>query len=214
LLRSVWERRAELALLRALGFREAALGVLVLAENVFLLVAGTAIGTLTALLAVAPHLSAGSGTVPVGRLGPLLGAVLAVALPRAARPERSLTGLLFSGLAGAAGALGAIAVIFATKEAFGAAAALQLEDKGAYKLYIAPLIFGLAPVINTLVSVVWHPKKGQPVHFGWATPHPTLWLGIVLVGLGAATVLYSKELSEAAPVAAAQAQEEQVSHPS
>jgi hypothetical protein len=80
LLRSVWERRAELALFRALGFRETALGVLVLAENVFLLLAGVGIGTLTALLAVAPHLAAGSGAVPVGRLALLLGAVLAVAL--------------------------------------------------------------------------------------------------------------------------------------
>lgn len=84
LLRSVWERRAELALLRALGFREGALAVLVLAENVFLLAAGTAIGTLTALLAVAPHLSAGSGTVPMDRLALLLGAVLVVALTAAA----------------------------------------------------------------------------------------------------------------------------------
>src|SRR5262249_30147248 len=37
LLRSVWERRGELALLRALGFRRQALGGLVLAENAFLL---------------------------------------------------------------------------------------------------------------------------------------------------------------------------------
>src|SRR5262249_50760079 len=35
LLRSVWERRGELALLRALGFRRTALGWLVLAENCY-----------------------------------------------------------------------------------------------------------------------------------------------------------------------------------
>src|SRR5262249_13338281 len=67
------------------------------------------------------------------------------------------------------------------------------------KLYIAPLIFGLAPVINTLVSIFWHPRKGQPMHFGYTAPHPTLWLGILLVGLGAALVLYSKEVSESKP---------------
>src|ERR671938_1802320 len=42
LLRGVWERRAELALLRALGYRRATLGWLVLAENGFLLVLGLA----------------------------------------------------------------------------------------------------------------------------------------------------------------------------
>ena len=35
-----------------------------------------------------------------------------------------------------------------------------------YRIYIAPLIFCLAPVINTLLSLVWHPKPGDPWHFG------------------------------------------------
>jgi len=123
-------------------------------------------------------------------------------LPAKDRPERSFTGLFFSGLAGAAGALGAICVIFATMAAF------KLENGGAYKLYIAPLIFGVAPIINTLVSTVWHPTKGRPFHFGWSAPHPLLWLGILLVGLGAGLVLYSKELSEKKPPAAQAAQTE------
>src|SRR5262249_41281085 len=59
LLRAVWERRAELALLRALGFRRATLGWLVLAENGFLLLLGLAAGALAALAAVAPHLAGG-----------------------------------------------------------------------------------------------------------------------------------------------------------
>jgi hypothetical protein len=116
----------------------------------------------------------------------------------------STTGLTFSGLAGAAGAIGAICVIFATKSAIEAAKA-EGRPPATYKLYIAPLIFGLAPVINTLVSIVWHPITtkegvlGEPLHFGLLMPHWTLWLGIVAVGLGAALVLYSKELSEATP---------------
>jgi ABC-type lipoprotein release transport system permease subunit len=61
LLRSVWERRGELALLRALGFRERALGWLVLSENSFLLVLGLAIGALSAFISVLPHLL-GAGT--------------------------------------------------------------------------------------------------------------------------------------------------------
>jgi drug/metabolite transporter (DMT)-like permease len=107
-----------------------------------------------------------------------------VRLPKAAQPEFTRTGLIFSGLAGAAGAIGAICVVFAT--------AIAPE----YKMFIAPLIFGLAPVINTLVSMIWHPKKGQPLHFGYHPPHWLLWVGIVCVGVGAALVLYSKELGE------------------
>jgi hypothetical protein len=68
-----------------------------------------------------------------------------------------------------------------------------------YRLFIAPLIFGLAPVINTLISMLWHPKRGEPFHFGLTVPDWKLWVGIVLVGLGSALVLYSKEESEVAP---------------
>lgn len=80
LLRGVWERRGEMALLRALGYRHGALGWLVLAENVFLLLLGLGAGTLAALLAVAPHLIAGEGQVSWPALLALLGVVLAVGL--------------------------------------------------------------------------------------------------------------------------------------
>jgi putative ABC transport system permease protein len=80
LLRGVWERRAELALLRALGFRAGSLAWLVLAENLFLLVLGLAAGTLAALLAVAPHLLGGGADVLWLRIGLLLLAVLVVGL--------------------------------------------------------------------------------------------------------------------------------------
>jgi len=111
-------------------------------------------------------------------------------------PSLKTTGLVFSSLAGVAGAVGAICVIFATQSAMSAARQAQL-DPATYKVFIAPLIFGLAPVINTLVSTVWHPQTGAPLHFGFKMPHPLLWVGILLVGVGAALVLYSKELSEA-----------------
>ena len=80
LLRTIWERRGELALLRALGFRKSALGWLVLAENSFLLVLGLALGTLAALVAVAPHVLAGEGEMPWLELMGLLAAVLLVGL--------------------------------------------------------------------------------------------------------------------------------------
>jgi ABC-type antimicrobial peptide transport system permease subunit len=80
LLRSVWERRGELALLRALGFRRSTLGWLVLAENGFLLGVGLLVGAGTALLAVAPPVLGGAGEVPWLRLGVLLGLVILVGL--------------------------------------------------------------------------------------------------------------------------------------
>jgi ABC-type antimicrobial peptide transport system permease subunit len=83
LLRGVWERRGELALLRALGWRRRTLAWLVLAENGFLLLLGLAAGTLAAAAAVAPHLTAGGG-VPWARLLGLLGLVLVVGLASAA----------------------------------------------------------------------------------------------------------------------------------
>jgi hypothetical protein len=78
LLRGVWERRGELALLRAVGYRRGALGWLVLAENAFLLLLGLAAGTASALVAVAPHLAAGGA--PWVHLLLLLALVLAVGL--------------------------------------------------------------------------------------------------------------------------------------
>jgi len=111
-------------------------------------------------------------------------------------PPFSFSGLTFSGLAGVAGAVGALCVIFATASARSAAMDAK-PDPNYYKLYIAPLIFGLAPVINTLVSVFWHPQKGAPFHFGIEMPGWKLWVGIILIGVGAALVLFSKEENEA-----------------
>jgi drug/metabolite transporter (DMT)-like permease len=111
-------------------------------------------------------------------------------------PDMKTTGLVFSALAGVAGAVGAICVIFASKSAVGAARAANL-DPATYRLYIAPLIFGLAPVINTLVSTLWHPRPGAPMHFALEVPGWKMWVGIILVGLGAALVLFSKEEAEA-----------------
>jgi ABC-type antimicrobial peptide transport system permease subunit len=80
LLRSIWERRGELALLRALGYRHRSLGWLLLAENSFLLLLGLGGGTLSALLAVAPHLLSSEGAVPWPRLVVLLAVVLLTGL--------------------------------------------------------------------------------------------------------------------------------------
>jgi hypothetical protein len=130
----------------------------------------------------------------IGVIFPLI--YLYVMTPAEQRPSPTSNGLLFSSLAGVAGAVGAICVIFASKEATRAATTAGL-DPATYRLYIAPLIFGLAPIINTLVSLIWHPGKGEPFHFGFDMPGWKLWLGIILVGAGAALVLFSKEEAEA-----------------
>ncbi len=78
-LRGVWERLGELALLRAVGYPTRALQFLVLAENAMLLVVGLAIGVLAALISVAPHVVAGAA-VPWLRLAVMLGIVVAAGL--------------------------------------------------------------------------------------------------------------------------------------
>ena len=114
-------------------------------------------------------------------------------------PDLKTTGLVFSGLAGVAGAVGALCVVFASKAAVTAAQQAGVPP-ATYRLYIGPLIFGLAPVINTLVSLVWHPQPGQPFHFGVEQlPGWKLWVGIVFVGVGAFQVLFAKEETETGP---------------
>ena len=80
LLRSVWERRAELALLRALGFTRRSLAWLVLAENILLLLVGLVVGTLSAILTVAPQIFGGAASFLGLRVLVLLGMVIAVGL--------------------------------------------------------------------------------------------------------------------------------------
>jgi putative ABC transport system permease protein len=89
LLRNVWERRGELALLRALGYRHRALGWLVFAENAALLLLGLGAGVGSAAAAVAPHVLTGEGAVPWVRLGGLLGLVLAVGFAAGGMAVRS-----------------------------------------------------------------------------------------------------------------------------
>ncbi len=80
LLRNVLERRRELALLRAVGYRGRDLAVMVLAENLVLLAGGLISGTITAVLAIAPEIVSRGGHVPLMSFGLLLPAVLITGL--------------------------------------------------------------------------------------------------------------------------------------
>jgi ABC-type antimicrobial peptide transport system permease subunit len=77
LLRNVLERRRELALLRAVGYRSVHVGAIVIAENLLLLVLGIGTGASCAMLAVAPALAARGGQAPVSSIAILMAAVLA-----------------------------------------------------------------------------------------------------------------------------------------
>jgi putative ABC transport system permease protein len=80
LLRNVLERRGEIALLRAVGYRGQTLAAMLVAEHLLLMVCGLACGTVSALVAIAPAVSARGGTVPVAMVGLLLVAVTAAGL--------------------------------------------------------------------------------------------------------------------------------------
>ena len=75
MLRNVFERRSELALMRAVGFRNTSLIWLVLWENGLLLVWGLAAGTLSALAAMLPHLLTTGADVPWGMGAEVLAAI-------------------------------------------------------------------------------------------------------------------------------------------
>jgi ABC-type antimicrobial peptide transport system permease subunit len=80
LLRNVLERRRELALLRAVGYRMRVLSAIILAENVFLMVWGLVSGTICAFLAILPALQARGASLPLAVAAYILSAVLVAGL--------------------------------------------------------------------------------------------------------------------------------------
>jgi len=90
-LRSALERQGELALLRSIGFRRQQLGLMVLLESAYLLLAGLAVGGLAALVAVAPHLLTRQASVPWTEILLTLVAILAVGLVASLLAVRAIT---------------------------------------------------------------------------------------------------------------------------
>ena len=78
-------------------------------------------------------------------------------------------GLMIATIAGALGAVGAACIIWAFRT-------------GGLPVYVMPLVFGGAPIVNVLLSMVVHPPK--------VAPNPMLYLGFVLASVGAGMVLY------------------------
>ncbi len=79
------------------------------------------------------------------------------------------SGTVTATAAGALGAIGAVCIIWAFK------------NKG-LPTYVMPLVFGGAPVINVIVSMLLHPPK--------SSVNPLLFVGFLLVVIGASMVLY------------------------
>ena len=65
LVRNTIERKKELAILQAFGFKRSILSIIMLIENTFLILVGLFIGTISALLSVTPHLLSLGNSVPV-----------------------------------------------------------------------------------------------------------------------------------------------------
>jgi ABC-type antimicrobial peptide transport system permease subunit len=77
-LRSVLERRGELALMRASGLRHDRLVRMVMVENCLLLLGGLAVGTLAAAVALVPQWMPREASVPWAALTMLLGTIALV----------------------------------------------------------------------------------------------------------------------------------------
>jgi hypothetical protein len=54
---------------------------------------------------------------------------------------------------------------------------------GGKPIYVMPLVFGVAPVINTFVSVLTNPK------LSFADASPFFYAGLIIVAVGAVVVL-------------------------
>ena len=83
-------------------------------------------------------------------------------------------GLIMATIAGALGAAGAACIIWAFRT-------------GGLPVYVMPLVFGGAPIVNVLLAMVMHPPK--------STINPMLYVGLLLASIGGAMVLYFRPAS-------------------
>ncbi|MEC9330837.1 MAG: FtsX-like permease family protein [Verrucomicrobiota bacterium] len=98
-MRNIQERKSELALLRAIGFKKSLIKQFVLNEYLSLLFAGLLIGTISAILAVLPTMLSPTANVPYTLLAGTLGGVfILAALWTWTATNISLRGNLLDGL--------------------------------------------------------------------------------------------------------------------
>jgi hypothetical protein len=101
----------------------------------------------------------------------LIGVIIPVVALNAqgAWSDFNTTGLVTATIAGALGAAGAACIIYSFRF-------------GGLPVYVMPLVFGGAPIVNVLVSMSIHPPK--------QALNPMLFVGFVLASIGAGLVLY------------------------
>jgi hypothetical protein len=107
--------------------------------------------------------------VAYGLIGILL-PILALS-SQGAMSDFNSTGLMTATVAGALGAIGAACIIWSFRN-------------GGSPALVMPLVFGGAPLVNVLVTMVLHPPKSQP--------HPLLYVGFLMAAAGAFIVLRFK----------------------
>ncbi len=83
-------------------------------------------------------------------------------------------GTMWATIGGVLGAIGAICIILAFKT-------------GGTPAFVMPLVFGGAPLVNVIFSMILHPPE--------KAPNPLLYVGYVMVAAGAGLVLYYKPQS-------------------
>jgi len=93
LARNVLERRRELALLTAVGYRRANLAVMIVAENALLLIGGLAVGTACALVAIVPAITSRGGHIAAVSMATWLGIILVSGLAAVALASFLMTRL-------------------------------------------------------------------------------------------------------------------------
>lgn len=81
----------------------------------------------------------------------------------------NVTGTATATMAGALGAIGAVFIIFAFRV-------------GGLPTYVMPIVFGGAPVINVLTTMLLHPPR--------SSVNPLFFAGVLMAAAGAGMVLY------------------------
>jgi len=146
----------------------------------FLFVLGSIALTAICWGAYGPVLHRGQTAMEGSRLRPLLCVgiayfVIAVVVPlvwlytRGEKGDWTFSGAVWSAGGGIAGAVGALGIILAF-------------NFGGKPNYVMPLVFGCAPVVNAFLTIYW---AGS-----WKEVSPMFLAGLILVAVGAFTVLF------------------------
>jgi len=97
--------------------------------------------------------------------------------PAGQDPGFNMKGSVLSTIAGILGAVGALCIVFAVGHA-------RRSGASQAALYVAPLVFAFAPIVNVIISLIID-RTGK-------MPHPLFFVGLLMAVGGAALVLIYK----------------------